>query len=64
MVDPQVFKVQGQRERGVGLPTIPNCPGHPEIWMILICPFRASSGPVFQSQPRRPIIDKLMQTLL
>src|SRR4029434_3057137 len=29
----------------VGLPTVPNCLGHPEFWVIL------SSSPVFQSQP-------------
>ena len=40
----------------VGLPTVPICPGHPDLWVILICPVRDSSSPVFQSQPRRPII--------
>ena len=35
----------------VGSPTVPNCPGHPELWMILIYPVRDSSSPLFQSQP-------------
>jgi len=30
---------------------IPNCPGNPELWVILICPVSASSSPILQSQP-------------
>src|SRR4029434_8069674 len=37
----------------VGLPPVPNCPGHPEIlWVILICPVRETSASQLHLTPQ------------